>query len=155
MSEQGPDEFERTTQKMIDSARQEIEMLTRRIHGFEVALARYRASMTLGVEQGITKEEVHAAAVVLGRLGGKKSGPERAANMTPGERSDGASKTAIARWNKCSGQSGACSVCGVLLDRHRRCGECGILVGPGHQTKTLTIGGSCRDCAKSHRGATP
>jgi len=37
-------------------------------------------------------------AVALGRRGGLKGGPARAASMTPKQRSDGAKKAALARW---------------------------------------------------------
>jgi hypothetical protein len=40
------------------------------------------------------------AAVALGRKGGKKGGKARAAKMTPGERSEAASRAARARWAK-------------------------------------------------------
>lgn len=45
-----------------------------------------------------TPEELHAAAVALGRLGGKKGGKARAAKMTPEQRSASAKKAAAARW---------------------------------------------------------
>ena len=41
-----------------------------------------------------------AAAVSLGRRGGLRGGPARAAKMTPEERSQSAKQAAIARWNK-------------------------------------------------------
>lgn len=47
-----------------------------------------------------TPEERHAAAVALGRLGGKKGGKARAAKMTPEQRSESARKAATARWRK-------------------------------------------------------
>lgn len=40
------------------------------------------------------------AAVALGRLGGKKGGPARAAKLTPEERRGSAKKAAVARWRK-------------------------------------------------------
>jgi len=40
------------------------------------------------------------AAVALGRLGGLKGGHARAAKMTPEERSEGARKAVLARWEK-------------------------------------------------------
>jgi hypothetical protein len=40
------------------------------------------------------------AAVALGRKGGKKGGPARAAKLTPGQRSDSARKAVQARWAK-------------------------------------------------------
>ena len=46
-----------------------------------------------------TPEERHAAAVALGRLGGKKGGKARAAKLTPEERSESARKAARARWD--------------------------------------------------------
>ena len=42
----------------------------------------------------LTPEERHAAAVALGRLGGKKGGKARAAKLTPEQRSEGARKAA-------------------------------------------------------------
>jgi hypothetical protein len=46
-----------------------------------------------------TPEERHAAAVALGRLGGRKGGKARAAKMTPEQRSESAKKAAAARWS--------------------------------------------------------
>jgi len=46
-----------------------------------------------------TSEERHAAAVALGRLGGKKGGRARAAKLTPEQRSESARKAARARWD--------------------------------------------------------
>lgn len=40
------------------------------------------------------------AAVALGRKGGKKGGPARAAKMTPEERAASARNAALARWAK-------------------------------------------------------
>jgi hypothetical protein len=40
------------------------------------------------------------AAVALGRKGGKKGGPARAASMTPAQRSESARKAVQARWDK-------------------------------------------------------
>jgi len=40
------------------------------------------------------------AAVALGRLGGKKGGPARAAKLTPDQRSEIARTAALARWRK-------------------------------------------------------
>jgi hypothetical protein len=42
----------------------------------------------------------NAAAVALGRLGGKKGGAARAAKLTPEQRSESARKAAAARWKK-------------------------------------------------------
>lgn len=47
-----------------------------------------------------TPEERHAAAVALGRLGGKKGGPARAKKLTAEQRSESARKAAQARWSK-------------------------------------------------------
>ena len=47
-----------------------------------------------------TPEERHAAAVALGRLGGKKGGPARAKKLTPEQRSESARKAAQARWGR-------------------------------------------------------
>ncbi len=44
--------------------------------------------------------EKNAAAVELGRLGGKKGGPARAAKLTASERSAIAKKAAQARWQR-------------------------------------------------------
>ena len=40
------------------------------------------------------------AAVALGRLGGKKGGPARAAKMTPQQRRESAARAAAVRWKK-------------------------------------------------------
>jgi hypothetical protein len=40
------------------------------------------------------------AAVALGRLGGLKGGPARAAKLTPEQRSEFARRAVIARWSK-------------------------------------------------------
>ena len=47
-----------------------------------------------------TPEERHAAAVALGRLGGRKGGPARAKKMTAEERRESARKAAQARWSR-------------------------------------------------------
>lgn len=48
--------------------------------------------------------EKNAAAVALGRLGGKKGGPARAKKLTPDERSEIARLAAVARWRKSKGR---------------------------------------------------
>jgi len=48
---------------------------------------------------GMVKRK-NPAAVALGRKGGKKGGPARAAAMTPEQRSDAARKAVLARWAK-------------------------------------------------------
>jgi hypothetical protein len=45
------------------------------------------------------------AAVALGRKGGKKGGPARAARMTAEERSESARKAVLARWAKAKRKS--------------------------------------------------
>jgi len=45
-----------------------------------------------------TPEERHAAAVALGRLGGKKGGPARAKKLTPEQLSESGRKAAEKRW---------------------------------------------------------
>ena len=42
----------------------------------------------------------NAAAVALGRLGGKKGGAARSAALTPEQRSEIAKKAAVTRWTK-------------------------------------------------------
>ena len=49
-------------------------------------------------EPELTIEERHAAAVALGRLGGKKGGKARADKLTPEQRREIAKKAAQARW---------------------------------------------------------
>jgi hypothetical protein len=48
----------------------------------------------------IKSQEKDPAAVALGRKGGLKGGPARAAKMTPEERRESARKAVIARWEK-------------------------------------------------------
>jgi hypothetical protein len=48
----------------------------------------------------------NAAAVALGRKGGKKGGPARAANLTSQQRSESARKAGLARWAKAKGVNG-------------------------------------------------
>lgn len=48
----------------------------------------------------LTPEGKNAAAVALGRSGGKKGGPARAAALTPKQRTAIAKKAAAARWGK-------------------------------------------------------
>ena len=52
------------------------------------------------VEPELTPDERHAAAVALGRLGGKKGGPARAEKLSKKRRSEIAKKAAQARWGK-------------------------------------------------------
>jgi hypothetical protein len=46
----------------------------------------------------MSKKNPHA--VALGKMGGSKGGKSRAARLTPAERSAGARKAALARWEK-------------------------------------------------------
>jgi len=46
----------------------------------------------------VAKKRKNPYAVSLGRKGGKKGGPARAAAMTPEERSESARKAVLARW---------------------------------------------------------
>lgn len=54
----------------------------------------------LETPQEPTPEERHAAAVTLGKLGGKKGGKARAEKLTPEQRKEIAKKAAQARWQK-------------------------------------------------------
>lgn len=46
------------------------------------------------------KDKKNPYAVSLGRKGGRKGGPARAANMTPEQRSESARNAVTARWKK-------------------------------------------------------
>jgi hypothetical protein len=46
-----------------------------------------------------TPDGKNPLAVALGRMGGLKGGPARAAKLTPKQRSEGAKKAAQARWS--------------------------------------------------------
>lgn len=46
----------------------------------------------------VVQKRKNPYAVALGRKGGKKGGPARAANMTPEERSESARNAVLARW---------------------------------------------------------
>ncbi len=52
------------------------------------------------------KPEKNPAAVALGRLGGKKGGPARAAKLTPEQRKEIAKKAAAARWKNRTNEGG-------------------------------------------------
>lgn len=55
---------------------------------------------------GVFDEEAKSAvAAFLGRLGGLKGGPARAAKLTPERRSEIARKAVAARWAKARGES--------------------------------------------------
>ena len=77
----------------------------KRPHDFSVVAFRVvqEATAEPGTEQAepeLTPEERHAAAVALGRLGGKKGGPARAGKLTPERRREIARKAAEARWRR-------------------------------------------------------
>jgi hypothetical protein len=57
-----------------------------------------------------TGKKKDPAAVALGRKGGKKGGPARAANLTPKQRSESARKAVQARWAKAKGDKGYIAV---------------------------------------------
>ena len=48
----------------------------------------------------MAKKRKNPYAVALGRKGGRKGGPARAANMTPEQRSESARNAVMARWAK-------------------------------------------------------
>ena len=48
----------------------------------------------------LSVKKKNPAAVALGRKGGKKGGPARAAKLTPEQRSESARKAVRARWSK-------------------------------------------------------
>jgi hypothetical protein len=54
----------------------------------------------------VARKRKNPYAVALGRKGGLKGGPARAANMTPEERSESARNAVLARWSKRKPQSG-------------------------------------------------
>ncbi len=56
------------------------------------------------VESPLTVEERHAAAVALGRIGGKKGGRARADKLTPEQRSAIARRAAESRWAAAKGK---------------------------------------------------
>jgi hypothetical protein len=51
------------------------------------------------------KRRKNPFAVALGRKGGLKGGPARAASMTPEERSESARKAVLARWERSKRQA--------------------------------------------------
>ena len=60
----------------------------------------------------VNVKKKNPAAVALGRKGGKKGGPARAAKLTPEQRSESARKAVQARWSKA--KSGSDSATHVL-----------------------------------------
>jgi hypothetical protein len=61
---------------------------------------RLRYNICMTENQDPTDEELRQLARKLGRRGGLKGGPARAAKMTPEERSEAARKAVKARWAK-------------------------------------------------------
>lgn len=67
---------------------------------------RYRSDTKLerqAIMFGVVKKRKNRYAVALGRRGGKKGGPARAANMMPEERSESARNAVRVRWAKVKG----------------------------------------------------
>jgi hypothetical protein len=54
---------------------------------------------TQQTEDNLSKEAISSAAAALGRKGGLKGGPARAAALSPKKRSEIAKKAAAARWH--------------------------------------------------------
>jgi hypothetical protein len=54
----------------------------------------------LGDNKEVARRRKNPYAVALGRKGGLKGGPARAANMTPEQRSESARNAVLARWAK-------------------------------------------------------
>lgn len=64
------------------------------------AIVKAATSDEPGVAMPITPDGKNAAAVALGRIGGKKGGPARAAKLSKSRRRQIAQKAAQARWGK-------------------------------------------------------
>jgi len=58
----------------------------------------------------------NAAAVALGRKGGLKGGPARAAKLTPEQRSQSAKKAVMARWAKAKAEAGIATITATRKD---------------------------------------
>lgn len=63
-------------------------------------LAKVITDKTTKENTSMPKKEKNPAAVALGRLGGKKGGPARAAKLTANQRKTIAKNAAIKRWKK-------------------------------------------------------
>lgn len=63
-----------------------------------IQAARRVVDEATGERERTIPQEKNPAAVALGRLGGAKGGPARAASLTPEKRSEIAKKAAAARW---------------------------------------------------------
>ncbi len=85
--------------------------MPKRSRSEDVNQAAYRVVHTLTDEPAPAlpprKKRKNPAAVALGRKGGKKGGPARAASMTPEARAESASRAAQARWKNKGGNDGA------------------------------------------------
>ncbi len=58
----------------------------------------------LRIMKDMARKRKNPYAVALGRKGGRKGGPARAANMTPEQRSESARNAVMARWAKAKAQ---------------------------------------------------
>jgi len=77
------------------------EHLNRRSSHLQLVIRdRLRYNRCVAENQDPTDEELRELARRLGRRGGLKGGPARAAKMTPEERSEAARKAVNARWAK-------------------------------------------------------
>ncbi|MDO8673026.1 MAG: hypothetical protein Q7O66_16585 [Dehalococcoidia bacterium] len=139
----------------------EVQALTKLIAAFDAVIAHYKAALMNhrrklfesvteeaqpnAEESAVPKHVKNPDAVLLGRLGGKKGGKARMANMAPEQRQQLATKAVNARWHP--PEEDTCSQCGVLMREHPRCAGCGILVGPNHMEQDV-IEGYCSGCAK-------
>jgi hypothetical protein len=65
-----------------------------------IALAKLIGDIATGQVQDMEEDGKNPAAVELGRLGGKKGGKARAAQMTAAEKKERAAKAAAARWGR-------------------------------------------------------
>lgn len=70
------------------------------VNAFRVVQEATKEAEEAPAEPELSPEERHAAAVALGKLGGKKGGPARAAKLTQEQRRAIAQKAAQARWAK-------------------------------------------------------
>ena len=63
-------------------------------------LSRVDFTKAVTYTEAVAAKKKNPAAVALGRKGGEKGGPARAAKMTPEERSESARRAVLARWAK-------------------------------------------------------
>lgn len=66
-------------------------------------LAKLVVELSTGSREDSSFDGKNPAAVLLGRMGGKKGGLARAKNMSPKRRSEIARQAAVARWGKRDG----------------------------------------------------